>query len=197
MTALVEQHPRRLAGSARCRCSIQIAVAELTQAVDEFGLRGVQVGTLAGDRELADDALEGFWARAEELDAVVFVHPWGCSLGERLDRYYLSNVVGNPVETTVALSHLVFSGLLIGIRSTDRPRRRISPHVPRPLRPRVAGTARVTAPRRAAEYLRPADVVRLVGLHPARTASAGRRRGRRSRRPRQRLPVRHGRYRPG
>ena len=116
MTALVEQHPRRLVGLGTVPLQHpELAVAELTQAVDEFGLRGVQVGTLAGDRELADDALEGFWARAEELDAVVFVHPWGCSLGERLDRYYLSNVVGNPVETTVALSHLVFSGLLTGI----------------------------------------------------------------------------------
>ena len=42
---------------------------------------------------------------------MVFIHPWGCSLGERLDRYYLSNTVGNPVETTVALSHIAFSGL--------------------------------------------------------------------------------------
>jgi aminocarboxymuconate-semialdehyde decarboxylase len=113
MTALIEQHPRRLVGLGTVPLQHpKLAVAELTRAVDELGLRGVQIGTLAGDTELADDALEGFWARAEELDAVVFVHPWGCSLGERLDRYYLSNVVGNPVETTVALSHLVFSGLL-------------------------------------------------------------------------------------
>ena len=113
MAALVEQHPHRLVGLGTVPLQHpDLAVAELTRAVDAYGLRGVQIGTLAGVRELADDALEGFWARAEELDAVVFVHPWGCTLGERLDRYYLSNVVGNPVETSVALSHLVFSGLL-------------------------------------------------------------------------------------
>jgi aminocarboxymuconate-semialdehyde decarboxylase len=113
MAGLIEQHPHRLVGLGTVPLQHpELAIAELRRAVGEFGLRGVQIGTLAGSRELADDALEGFWATAEELDAVVFVHPWGCSLGERLDRYYLSNIVGNPVETTVALSHLVFSGLL-------------------------------------------------------------------------------------
>lgn len=89
-----------------------LAVAALDRAVGELGLAGVQIGTSVGGRELADEAHDGFWGRAEELRALVFIHPWGCSLGERLDRYYLSNTVGNPVETTVALSHLIFSGLL-------------------------------------------------------------------------------------
>jgi aminocarboxymuconate-semialdehyde decarboxylase len=81
------------------------------------GLRGVEVSThVTGPdgvrRELDDPALAGFWAAASELEAVVFVHPWGCTLGERLDVGYLSNSVGNPVETTVALSRLVASGVL-------------------------------------------------------------------------------------
>jgi aminocarboxymuconate-semialdehyde decarboxylase len=113
VAALVATHPQRLAGLGTVPLQHpDLAVTELTRAVEEFGLLGVQVGTSAGGRELADDMLDGFWARAAELEAVVFVHPWGCSLGERLDRYYLSNTVGNPVETTVALSHIAFSGLL-------------------------------------------------------------------------------------
>jgi aminocarboxymuconate-semialdehyde decarboxylase len=43
---------------------------------------------------------------------VVFLHPFGCSLDERLDRFYLANTVGQPVENAVALSHLVFGGVL-------------------------------------------------------------------------------------
>jgi aminocarboxymuconate-semialdehyde decarboxylase len=113
MAALVATHQQRLAGVGTVPLQHPaLAVAELTRAVTDLELRGVQIGTSAGGRELADDALDGFWARAAELRAVVFVHPWGCTLGERLARYYLSNTVGNPVETTVALSHIVFSGLL-------------------------------------------------------------------------------------
>jgi aminocarboxymuconate-semialdehyde decarboxylase len=90
----------------------ELAVAELTHAVTALGLRGVEISTSAGGRELSDPALEPFWARAEELEALVFIHPWGCTLGHRLDEHYLANVVGQPVETTLALSHLIFSGLL-------------------------------------------------------------------------------------
>ncbi|GAA3398601.1 amidohydrolase family protein [Cryptosporangium minutisporangium] len=88
-----------------------LAVAELTRAM-ELGLKGVEVSTYVAGRELSDPAFEEFWARAEELGAVVFVHPWGCTLGERLDLAYLSNTIGNPLETTLALSRLIFSGLL-------------------------------------------------------------------------------------
>ncbi len=177
VAGLVEQHPHRLVGLGTVPLQHpELAVAELTRAVDELGLRGVQVGTLAGSRELADDALDGFWARAEELDAVVFVHPWGCSLGERLDRYYLSNTVGNPVETAVALSHLVFSGLLDrrpGVRIAAAHGGGYLSHVPGPRRPCVAGTARGAAPGRTAEHVRAEDVVRLPGLYTERTSSPG------------------------
>jgi aminocarboxymuconate-semialdehyde decarboxylase len=89
-----------------------LAVDELTHAVAALGLRGVEISTSAGGRELSHPDLEPFWARAEELGALVFIHPWGCTLGHRLDQHYLANVVGQPLETTLALSHLIFSGLL-------------------------------------------------------------------------------------
>lgn len=95
-----------------------LAVAALDHAVTECGLLGVEISSHApapdgpGTVELSDDRLEPFWARAAELGAVVFLHPFGCALDERLDRWYLSNIVGQPLETAVALSHLVFSGVL-------------------------------------------------------------------------------------
>ena len=88
-----------------------LAAEVLGRAVGD-GLRGVEVATYVAGRELADPSLEPFWSTAAALDAVVFVHPWGCTLGERLSTAYLSNIVGNPVETAVALSRLIFSGLL-------------------------------------------------------------------------------------
>ncbi|GAA2026449.1 amidohydrolase family protein [Agromyces tropicus] len=89
-----------------------LIVAALEDAVLEHGLAGFELSSFAGDVELSDERLEPFWSRAVELDAIVFLHPFGCSLDERLDRFYLSNTVGQPVENAVALSHLIFSGVL-------------------------------------------------------------------------------------
>ncbi|WP_431236002.1 amidohydrolase family protein (plasmid) [Mycolicibacterium psychrotolerans] len=89
-----------------------LAVAGLADAMDVHGLKGVQISTSAHNRELADPAYESFWAAAADLGAVIFIHPWGCSLGARLTPHYLTNIVGQPLETTVALSHLIFGGVL-------------------------------------------------------------------------------------
>ncbi|HKF27924.1 MAG TPA: amidohydrolase family protein [Candidatus Binataceae bacterium] len=88
-----------------------LAVVQLQRAVGELGLRGVMVSTAVNDAELADQRHLPFWSKAEELGALVFIHPMGCSLGERLIPFYFSNLIGNPAETTVALAHLVFSGV--------------------------------------------------------------------------------------
>jgi predicted TIM-barrel fold metal-dependent hydrolase len=90
-----------------------LAVGQLESAIRDHGMRGVQISTAAGPgRELDDPELADFWAAAEELGTAVFIHPWGCTLGERLNAYYLFNSVGNPAETALALSRIVFSGLL-------------------------------------------------------------------------------------
>lgn len=78
----------------------------------EQGLAGVEISSHAPGRDLSDPAYEPFWARAAETGAIVFLHPFGCTLDERLDRWYLSNTVGQPTENAVALSHLIFSGVL-------------------------------------------------------------------------------------
>lgn len=88
-----------------------LAVAQLEHAVRELGLKGVIVSTTVNGAELADPRHLPFWTRAEELGALVFIHPMGCSLGERLTPFYLSNLIGNPAETTIALAHLIFSGV--------------------------------------------------------------------------------------
>jgi len=89
-----------------------LAAEQLRAAVRDLGLRGAMIATNVDGTDLSDERLTPVWAAAEELGAVLFLHPWGCTLGERLDRSYLYNVVGNPTETTVALSHLIFGGVL-------------------------------------------------------------------------------------
>ncbi|MDY7103040.1 MAG: amidohydrolase family protein [Actinomycetota bacterium] len=94
-----------------------LMVDALDHAVEGCGLAGVEISSHAdtpdgGRVELSDPRLDAFWARAGELGAVVLLHPFGCTLEERLDRFYLSNTVGQPVEHAVALSHVIFGGVL-------------------------------------------------------------------------------------
>jgi aminocarboxymuconate-semialdehyde decarboxylase len=113
VAALCRRAPQRLAGLGIVPLQHpRLAADELEFAVGSLGLRGVEISTSAGGLELSHPSLECFWERAEALDALVFIHPWGCSLGSRLGEHYLANTVGNPTETTLAVSHLVFSGLL-------------------------------------------------------------------------------------
>ncbi|MCD9873311.1 amidohydrolase family protein [Streptomyces guryensis] len=88
-----------------------LAVGLLDHALDQ-GLRGVEISSHAPGHELSDPAYEALWSRAEETGAFLFLHPFGCTLDERLDQWYLSNTVGQPTENAVALSHLIFSGVL-------------------------------------------------------------------------------------
>ncbi|WP_313816015.1 amidohydrolase family protein [Citricoccus sp.] len=118
---LVAQDPQRLSGLGLSPLQHPSRMVEtLRHAVVECGLRGVEIGSYGpgvgggqhGTVELSDPSLEPFWAAARELGAVVFLHPFGCSLDERLDRFYLANTVSQPAENAVALSHLIFSGVL-------------------------------------------------------------------------------------
>ena len=106
-------HPDRFVGLATVTLQHPALAAEqLTRAVRELGLKGCQISTAINGVELADRRHDVFWQRAEELGAVVFVHPLGCTLGARVAACYLVNTIGQPIETTLALSHLIFGGTL-------------------------------------------------------------------------------------
>ena len=113
IAALVAAAPTRLVGLATVGLQHPgPAARQLRHAVTHLGMSGVEISTAAGGRELDDRALDPFWAACEELSAFVFIHPWGCPLSGRLATAYLGNVVGNPVETTLALNRIVFGGVL-------------------------------------------------------------------------------------
>ncbi len=90
----------------------KLSVEQLTHAVKTLGLKGVEISTAVNGLDLADAKFEKFWAKADELGCVVFIHPLGTSLGERLNQFYLTNMIGQPLETTIALSNLIFGGVL-------------------------------------------------------------------------------------
>ena len=88
------------------------AVAELERCMGPLGFKGVEILTNVDGRELSDPAFEPFWAAAERLGALVMLHPQGFTEGDRLRRFYFNNVIGNPLDTTVALHYLIFDGVL-------------------------------------------------------------------------------------
>ncbi len=88
------------------------AVAELERCMGPLGFKGVEILTNVGGEEIASDRLAPFWKRAQELGALVMIHPNGFTEGRRFQDHYFSNVIGNPLETTMALHHLIFSGTL-------------------------------------------------------------------------------------
>ncbi|HWM83351.1 MAG TPA: amidohydrolase family protein [Pseudolabrys sp.] len=77
-----------------------------------LGFRGVEILTNVNGKELSDPAFAPFWKRAEELGMLVVLHPNGFTEGTRMARHYFSNVIGNPLETTLALHYLIFDGVL-------------------------------------------------------------------------------------
>ncbi len=112
IAALVAEEPTRFTGLGLVPLQHpDLLVAALDDALG-LGLAGVEISSHAPGVELSDARLDPFWARAADTGAVVFLHPFGCTLDERLDRFYLSNTVGQPVENAVALSHLIFAGVL-------------------------------------------------------------------------------------
>ncbi len=88
------------------------AAKELERCVRELGFTGVEILTNVAGKELSDAAFALFWQKAEELGALVMIHPNGFTEASRLTRFYFNNVIGNPLETTIALHYLIFDGIL-------------------------------------------------------------------------------------
>jgi aminocarboxymuconate-semialdehyde decarboxylase len=91
----------------------ELAASELERVMATAGFAGVEVTTSVDGVPLGDDRFEPFWSAAERTRALVFIHPTtrGVALPVLQERY-LWNLVGNPMETTVAAAHLVLTGTL-------------------------------------------------------------------------------------
>ena len=88
------------------------AAKELERGMKSHGFKGAQILTNVAGKEISDPAFEPFWKKAEELGAVILLHPNGFTEANRFHRFYFTNVIGNPLDTTVALHHLIFDGVL-------------------------------------------------------------------------------------
>jgi aminocarboxymuconate-semialdehyde decarboxylase len=106
-------HPERFAplGTLPMQAP-ELAVQELEYCMKKLGFKGIEIGTNVAGAEIADSRYEKMWAKCEALGAVVFLHPIGFTSPQRLTQHFLTNIIGNPLDTTVALAHIVFGGVL-------------------------------------------------------------------------------------
>lgn len=109
----VNAYPDRFVGLANVplQCP-KAAVEELERAMKQLGMKGVQIGTSVNDRNLDDSELWRFYERAEELNAFILIHPINVQGAERMPNYHLSNLIGNPSATSLAVASLIFGGVL-------------------------------------------------------------------------------------
>lgn len=109
---LVEDRPDRFVGCATVPLQdIDAAVAELERAVKDLGLVGVEIGSNVNGVNLDSMALWPFYGVAERLGVPIEVHPISNVWSERMGKYYLGNIVGNPAETTLAIGSVILGGV--------------------------------------------------------------------------------------
>ena len=114
IAGLVRRHPDRFLGMAAVPLQDPAAaVQELEHARRQLGLVGVEIGSHVNGRELDDPSLHPFFACCAELRMPVFVHPVAVAGAERMTRYYLRNLIGNLVDTSIALAHLIYGGAFV------------------------------------------------------------------------------------
>jgi aminocarboxymuconate-semialdehyde decarboxylase len=110
---LVKAHPDRFLGIATLPMQApERAADELTRAVRQLGMRGAMIGSNVVGKNLDDPSFEPVWAAAEELGAFMIIHPANVAGVDRLRSYYLQNLIGNPLDTTIAAACLVFGGVM-------------------------------------------------------------------------------------
>ena len=110
---MVQKHPARLRGLAHLPMQDpDAAITELERVVKEHKFRGVEVGTSIEGRPLAAERFRKVLKTIEQLDCFLFTHPYQCLAKGWMDDYYLNNFIGFPLDTTMMVAHLMYSGAL-------------------------------------------------------------------------------------
>ncbi len=113
LAAAVARHPGRLLGLATCPLQDgEAAAREIERALRYDGMVGAIIGTSVAGEELDRESSRAFFEFCDAARVPIFVHPTASSPAPRLQRFYLANLLGLPVETATAAAALVFGGLL-------------------------------------------------------------------------------------
>lgn len=89
----------------------ELAISELERCINDLNMPGIEIGAHVGSDELSAPRLEPFWERCQALNATILIHPTSFA-SDRLSKHYLTNVIGNPLDTSVAIHYLIFDGVM-------------------------------------------------------------------------------------
>ncbi len=110
---IVAAHPDRFVGLGTVPLqNAELAISELDRCIDELGFKGIEINTNVAGVDLTRAGLEQFFARAEERGILIFLHPIGTSIKQRMGDHYFRNLIGHPIESALAVGHLIFDGYL-------------------------------------------------------------------------------------
>ena len=112
LISLVQKYPKRVKALGMVPLQdVELSIKELERMM-KAGLKGVEIGTHINGVYPGDERFRPFWEACESLGAFVFIHPVEGGGRAELQKYYMWNVIGNPLETTVAAGHLILSGVM-------------------------------------------------------------------------------------
>ena len=113
IASVVKEKPDRFIGLGTVPLQdVDIAIEEMDRAVNQLGLKGLQIGSNVNGLNLDDDSIVKFFEAAEKWDVPLFVHPWATLGGERMPRHNFMYMIGMPSETALAAGSLIMSGIL-------------------------------------------------------------------------------------
>jgi aminocarboxymuconate-semialdehyde decarboxylase len=90
----------------------EFAIRELERLVGSLGIRGIEISSNVAGEDFSAPRFRPIFAKCEELGVLLFMHPSGFTEGRRFGDHYFSNVIGIPLESTIAVHHLIFGGVL-------------------------------------------------------------------------------------
>ncbi|MGC8622097.1 MAG: amidohydrolase family protein, partial [Caldisphaera sp.] len=109
---VVKQYPKHFRGLATVPLQdINEAIIEMERAIKQLHMIGVEIGSNINGKNLDDESLRPFFEKAEKLGALILVHPINVIGIERMSKYYLNILVGNPSDTTLAIASMIFGGV--------------------------------------------------------------------------------------
>ncbi|MDP3878728.1 MAG: amidohydrolase family protein [Dehalococcoidales bacterium] len=110
---VVRDYPDRFLGMATLPMqAVDKAVLEMERSVRELGLKAVEIISNINGKNLDEPEFWPFYEKAQEMGVLIYVHPMRVAGADRMKKYWLANLVGNPLDTTIAVASIIFGGIL-------------------------------------------------------------------------------------